>query len=419
MTTTHKALSPSKAHRWRKCPGSVREEAAYPEERSGAAAIDGTHTHTLLAQCIDMAFMPASGFVGLTLSDHDGEFVVDADRAERVQFALDYVLSRGDQVVSEEQLSPAVLLGRDDLGGTIDVQIIGDDWIEVADYKDGMAPVTLPNDQLEQYVWCVLAKFSAEERKRFKRVIMTIIQPKLRLKGSTGIVSHEMTIEEFMPGGQKLIDDAKATEDPNAPLVAGDHCTYCRHKACTARTTTALAASGISFSAISDVTQQAAGKDANTMSDQQLREIIEAAPLIRQTLEAAEAEAKRRMEAGTVIEGLKLVRGRGSRGWLLPDADMEARLKKFGLPKDVIWQTKLISVAQAEKARWKKRDGTEVQLSEKQLKLMQSEYVTKTEGALTVASVADDRPAVVVSAAHLFGAVTDELPDFLKPLNPS
>ena len=48
----HATLSPSKRHRWAACPGSVREERAYPEDRSGPAAIDGTHTHTLLDKCI-------------------------------------------------------------------------------------------------------------------------------------------------------------------------------------------------------------------------------------------------------------------------------------------------------------------------------------------------------------------------------
>ena len=38
--TTHAMLSPSKAHRYLACPGSIREEAKFPDE-SGAAAVDG------------------------------------------------------------------------------------------------------------------------------------------------------------------------------------------------------------------------------------------------------------------------------------------------------------------------------------------------------------------------------------------
>ena len=88
--TTHSKLSPSARHRWGVCPASVREEAKYPERPSGPAAIDGTHSHTLLEHCIN-AGENATKSIGRTFKDDDGEFKVDADRAERVQFALDYV----------------------------------------------------------------------------------------------------------------------------------------------------------------------------------------------------------------------------------------------------------------------------------------------------------------------------------------
>ena len=154
------------------------------------------------------------------------------------------------------------------------------------------------------------------------------------------------------------------------------------------------------------------------MTDQQLREIIESAPLLRQMIEAAEAEALRRLQSGVVIEGIKAVRGRGSRGWSITDEqEMAEKLKKFGLPKDVIWTTKLISVAQAEKATWTKRDGTNVQLTDRQLKTMKSEYTKQSEGKISVASASDPRPAVTLSAAPMFTAVvpteTIELPSFL------
>jgi hypothetical protein len=48
----HAPLSPSKRHRWAVCPGSIREEVKFPDERSSLAAIDGTHTHTLLEHCL-------------------------------------------------------------------------------------------------------------------------------------------------------------------------------------------------------------------------------------------------------------------------------------------------------------------------------------------------------------------------------
>ena len=136
MTTTHAKLSPSKRDRWSRCSASVREEAKYPEERSGAAAIDGTHSHSLLSHCIEKNVAQAASLIGTKMTDHDGEFVVDAARAERVQFALDYIderwrsLGDGTRVLSEVKVDLSPIFGRTDLNGTADVVILNDRVIE-------------------------------------------------------------------------------------------------------------------------------------------------------------------------------------------------------------------------------------------------------------------------------------------------
>ncbi len=94
MSTAHATLSPSKRQRWAACPGSVREEAAYPDERSGAAAIDGTHSHTLLEHCVKAGVADPLPMVGIKMKDDDGEFVIDAERAQRVKIATDYIRNR-------------------------------------------------------------------------------------------------------------------------------------------------------------------------------------------------------------------------------------------------------------------------------------------------------------------------------------
>ena len=129
----HAKLSPSARHRWGRCPGSVRMEAQYPEGgTASAAAVDGTHSHTLLEYCVKRLITGLDGkaeaFVGVTLKDDDGEFTVDAARAERVEFAMEYIRSRafllGATVKAEEQVDPKYLIGRDDLSGTVDVQLM-------------------------------------------------------------------------------------------------------------------------------------------------------------------------------------------------------------------------------------------------------------------------------------------------------
>ncbi len=430
--TVHAQLSPSKRHRWALCPGSIREEAKYPDERSGAAAIDGTHSHTLLEHCIDRGLTDPMDEVGDVFADDDGSFVVDADRAARVKVAIEYIRERSMngmfKVISEERVDPKHLLGRDDLSGTVDCQIIGDDWIEIIDYKDGMGIVSAEgNMQLEQYAYGVLAGYKLPVNVEYpvKRIIMTIIQPKLALKGMKAITSWERGVRDMLTNLGTIVVQAAATDAPDAPLVPGEsQCKFCRAKgSCAALAGNVMKEVGIMFQPVVtqtlDVAQQSADKDPATMDDQQIRQIMEAAPLMRQLLEAVEKEALRRLESGQSIPGLKLVHGRGSRAWALPEEEMAEKLVKMGIPKTAIYETKLVSPAKAEKLTWEKRDGTKVSLTDRQLKRLDQEYVAKVAGKLTVAPESDSRPAVITNAAPMFSAVeaapaAESLPSWLS-----
>lgn len=418
--STHAPLSPSSAYRYMRCPGSVREQAKYPEKPSGPGAIDGTHTHTLLEHCLK-EFIPAANMVGQTMTDHEGSFIVDADRAKRVQVALDHVNSIGAvMVIAEQRVNPAHLLGRDDMSGTVDIQVHAGDTLHVIDYKDGMNEVTAKdNEQLELYALGVLAGFKLpiSVEYPFKSVTMTIIQPKLAMKGGNPITSHTMTVREVLDLIHKYVVGGAAVDHPEAPLVPGDkQCKYCRASGCSARAQEAMKMSGIAFpslpATVQQVSDQVAAQDPASMTNDQLRQILEAAPLMRQTIEQAEAEAQRRLESGQSVPGLKLVYGRGSQAWAIPEDQVVEKLKGMGVPKDAVYKTSVVSPAQAKKLVWTKRDGTQKQLSERQLKTLETEYIAKLGGKLTVALESDPRAAVVRDAAPLFSAVevTPEIP---------
>ena len=426
-------LSPSKRHRWALCPGSIREEAKFPDEGSGPAAIDGTHSHTLLEHCIKNGVQgSASTMIGIKMKDDDGEFVIDADRAARVDVALDYIRKRSMngmfKVISEQRVDPQHLLGRDDLSGTVDCQIIGPDWIEIIDYKDGMGVVSAEgNMQLEQYAYGVLAGYKLPINAEYpcKTICMTIIQPKLALKGMKPITSADRDVRDMLTNMGTIIVQAAATDAPDAPLVPGEsQCKFCRAKgSCAALAGNVMKEVGIMFQPVVtetlDVAQQSADKDPTTMSDEQLRQIMEAAPLMRQLLDGVEKESLRRLKAGQAVPGLKLVYGKGSREWALPEEEMAEKLQKMGIPKTAIYETKLVTPAKAEKLTWEKRDGTKVSLTDRQLKRMEQEYVTKLAGKLTVVPESDSRPAVITNAAPMFSAVqavsaAESLPSWLS-----
>lgn len=428
----HAKLSPSKRSRWALCPGSIREEAKYPDTGSGPAAADGTHSHTLLEHCIKNGLSDPMDQVGETFTDHEGTFKVDADRAARVKSAIEYIRERSMNglfsVISEQKVDPEFLLGRKDLSGTVDCQIIGPDFLELIDYKDGMGVVTAEgNMQLEQYAYGVLAgyKLPVNGAFPFSRVIMTIVQPKLALRGMKPITSHEVTVKSLMDNIGTIVLQAAATDKLDAPLVPGEsQCKFCRAKgSCAALAGNVMKEVGIMFQPVVtetlDVAQQSADKDPAQMDDAQIRQIMEAAPLMRQLLEAVEKEAMRRMESGISIPGLKLVHGRGSRAWALPEEEMAEKLIKMGIPKSAVYETKLVTPAKAEKLTWEKRDGTKVSLTERQLKRMDQEYVSKLAGKLTVAPESDGRQAVIMNAAPMFSAVkaapaAESLPSWLS-----
>jgi hypothetical protein len=417
--STHATLSPSKRQRWAACPGSVREEAAYPDERSGAAAIDGTHSHTLLEHCVKAGAADPLPMVGVKMKDHEGEFVVDAERAQRVKVAIDYIKQRHAeslgiaQLIAEQRVDPQYLLSRGDLSGTVDVQIhdVLHGVLEIIDYKDGM------NDawdsailQMEQYAVGALAGFKIAKPGRypFQTVRMTVIQPKLALRGGPTIRSVDYPVDKVLDEvARTIVIEAAATDRPDAPLVPGEkQCRYCRAKGgCAALSTKALQVVDTV-----DITASAAEKDPTKMTDEQIVQIMEAAPLLRQMLEGVEKEAQTRMERGADIPGLKMVNGKGHRAWKLSEDEMAERLRKMGIPKESVYKTTLVSPAQAEKLRWKKRDGTDVQLTERQLKTLETEYVVKTVGKPVVALAADSRTAITTNAAPLFSAVQSEVP---------
>lgn len=440
--STHALLSPSKRYRWANCPGSIREEKKYPEESSGPAAIDGTHTHTLLETSILRSLSPVK-FIGQRLEDHEGDFIVDADRATRAGLCFDYIQTRIAEhnglceVKPETKVNPAWLLGRDDMGGTVDVTIVGGDTLELIDYKDGL------NDawesaklQLEQYAYGVLAgyKIPSNMPYPFTKIRMTVVQPKLALKGGQAIRSIETTVKELLDNLGTIVSQAHRTDQPDAPLIPGDlQCKYCPVKACSARAQKAMESVEMTFPNIqttNDVVFQAADKDPHTMTDQQLAQLLEAAPLVRQMIESAEAEVLDRLKRGIKVPGFKLVNGRGSRSWSLPEDQMAERLIKMGIPKGEVYETKLVSPSKVEKLKWKaKKGGEEVmkQLTERQLATLDKDYITKMSGKTTVAPESDSRPAITVDAAPLFAPIVAEgilafasdpeeiaLPDWMK-----
>jgi hypothetical protein len=166
----------------------------------------------------------------------------------------------------------------------------------------------------------------------------------------------------------------------------------------------------------------AATKDPDKMSGEELRKFLDAAPLVEALLKSIKEEAKRRLDKGIPVPGYKMVRGRGSRAWALPEEEMIKKLGPGGMniPKGALFVTELVSPAQAEKLTWVSKDEQK-SLTKRQIENMNKEYVITKQGAPTLVPESDPREPIVNDATGLFDAITVQaevvvpVPSFLAP----
>lgn len=408
----HARLGPSN-HRWPHCPGSIREEEKYPDIPS-EAAIDGTGSHLLLECCLThgvRADAYEGQVIGVNHPDKSTGWLVSSDRIERVQMCLDYIQGRVEQlktthptatvtVLTETRSDPGEHYGRDDWWGTVDVTIVvmnGDAllFIEVIDYKDGREFVSAEwNTQLISYMRGKLPK-EPMMGQTICPVRMTIVQPK-----TTPVVRYfDTTSTMVRDEGDRLAQKAAATDDPNAPLVAGKHCRWCKHKPnCTAESeaavgmiatipleTTTVQSSGSLFELVSSTFG-----DITTLDNARLVELADARAGIEAVFDKVEAEIQRRIEAGQDVPGYAMRPGRGSNVWNAPDEEIAKMLKARRLSQSDIYPAKLISPAQVLKLE---------KLTDKQKKDIQEKFISYVGGDLKLTRVREKEKAEEVFAS--------------------
>lgn len=366
----HARLSPSN-HRWAHCPGSVREEAAYPDI-SGEAAIDGTGSHLLLETCLKSgvrAEVYEGQILGTNHPDKPGGWTIRDDRVERVQMCLDYLSRRVSElgqvtVTSESRSNPGERVGREDWYGTCDVTIQSDEYVEVVDYKDGRGHVDVKNNS--QLISYLFGKITLDT----KKCRITIVQPK-----TNPVVRYQdLSVEEVVELAGRLAEAAEKTDAPDAPLIAGKWCQWCKHKKnCTAQTKQSLEIIPmIDLKFISDFVEKI-----ESTTDEQLAQLADAKKGIFSFFEKVDAELENRLHAGKSVPGYALLAGNGSNNWNITEEELVKILKNRHLKNEEIYVSKVVSPAQFMKCS----------LSDVQKNKIKEQYVTYTPGKLRVSKV--------------------------------
>jgi len=390
--SAHARLGPSN-HRWPNCPGSVREEAAYPDV-AGAAAIDGTGSHLLLELCLQNSVRAdayESQVIGEGHEDAPMGWFVDKDRAIRVQMCLDYLVRRVDElkhefgddaviaIESESLSNPGQRAGRDDWWGTVDITVtVTVDgkvmFIEVIDYKDGRMWVNVSgNSQLQSYLIGKVNVAAFDDRIGGR---ITIVQPKTR----TPVRYEFIYSSDLIEVERGLVAAAAATDDPNAPLIPDDklgkgHCHWCSHKTNCDALVQSLS-KGIATMKETDMelfsSLETAVATLSEMPGEQLGRLADTKQAVEKIYEKIQVEIELRLVRGDDVPGWDMGEGRGSQVWAMEDDEVEKALRSRRFLKSQIFPSKLISPAQA-----LKREG----LTETQIKKMKEELIVFKAGA--------------------------------------
>lgn len=437
----HSKLSPSGSKRWMLCPGSIGycEELGIKDSAS-VYAMEGTAAHYLGEQCLrhkwdvdklrgkkihveewnnhddDKDNFFHTGFYkskrtdtkGMTLIYHEA-FEVNDNMIDAVQVYIDYVLTHmafGGELLLEVKcpLTHLKIPGLD--GGTSDTIMIFIKrfHVTVADYKhgQGVAVDAYDNPQTNQYGLGVL------EVLRDRGVDVTdytvdlvIIQPRASHPHGP-IRTHSTTAKELYHWqASVLIPAAKLTQDPDAPLVAGEEqCRFCPASPCPTQDEFMDELLVADFADLVD--KESTENVVAALTIERKAEIFTHAGFIRAYVVKVENKIKEEMDAGSTDYefDFKLVLTQPHRK-LLPDATDEIMSPLFDhLEEEDIFRTMPNTLTLLE-SKLKKILGA------KEARQIMDEVTERPEGTTVVALLSDKRQEILPSTETDFDGLED------------
>ena len=396
----HAKLSPSGAHRWMACPGSIVLEASYPD-KSSVYADEGSAAHLLASWALRDRLDP-SNYLGETIRVGKNSFVVDADMCDYVR---SYTLlvreyAEGGELLVEQAVPIDHLTGEHGATGTSDAIIMhaGARRLTVVDLKYGMGVRVDAEDNPQLMMYALGAYEYASVLADFDEIVMVIHMPRLNHVSEHVISAQELrefavevrTAAGFVRLAESL--DLTVGDDMTGPFFkpGEKQCRFCKAKAdCPAlRAEMAEVVANSSAATIDDFRDLVPVDVSDGFGDNYLSIAMSKVSLVEDWCKAVRAEVERRLFEGKDVPGYKLVQGkRGNRKWA-DEEDAAKALKAARLKDADMYKKMLISPTEAEKrlkgspSHWAKVLA----------------HVTQSEGKPSVAPATDKRPALAVSS---------------------
>lgn len=397
MPRTHSVLGASSAHRWLACPGSIRMSEGIPKTTS-VYAEEGTAAHTLAERCLH-AKNNATDCVGVVIITKNGRtFKVTEEMAEAVQVYLDLIRKERAEAGAQAEFMVEQKFRLDwlrpGLFGTNDA-MIGRPFgtLTVYDYKHGAGVAVDAEDNVQEMYYGLGAIKDPKTAAAYEDVELVIVQPRA-VHRDGAIRRHKMSVDDLLKWGYEvLLPGAKATDDPNAPVVAGDHCKFCPAMAiCPAQKAKAMT---VAAGVFDPVVKLPPSPEAMSLAD--VKHVVDVADMVEGWLNSCRAYLRTLLESGKATSaelGYKLVQGRATRKWTSED-EAEKWLTAM-LDDEAYVPKKVISPAQAEKI-----------IKGKEAKAAIKTMVTETRGT-QLAPNSDPREAVQPAIAAFTEVVCDE-----------
>lgn len=320
MTQNHKErahalFSASASDRWITCPASIKMEEKYPST-TNAASEEGTKAHEI-AEAI---------LLGKPYPKDDLEMV------RHGKAYADYVndiAGIDGKVYTERRVyfGDAINQPKDLAFGTCDNIIVKEKELHIVDYKYGFNEVSAENNhQLMMYALGVLCNTN----KDFKEIHLHIYQP--RVGNISTWVTNQRDLYYFSNKAQLAAQEALSDNPRFFPQPKA--CRWCRAKGdCKALADQTAA----DFEDISTDTP-------DTLTNDQISDILQKADTIRHFLKAVEENAFTRSLKGEDINGFKLVNKRARAKW-----KPEAEQRLYNDLGDKAYRKSLITITEAKK----------------------------------------------------------------------